>query len=166
MERLEPRPYSPPRRQPAEPARVPRRFGMGTLLLAVTLYGLLFSLLQATGASWGVYLVVSGYLALIALAQMLLFGGKKPRLASFVAGGACGSVLGVCGAVVDHANPAQWPAYAFQGFFLGGLLGYAAGCLLAGVFLLLKSFQKREPDPADDTPFAIREDEPEESDVE
>jgi hypothetical protein len=97
---------------------------MGTLLLAVTLYGLLFSLLQATGAHWVVYLVVSGYLALIALAQMLLFGGKKPRLASFVAGG-----------------------------------------MLAGVFLLLSAFQKRKPDAADDSPFAIPDDDRTDDDV-
>jgi hypothetical protein len=33
-------------------------------------------------------------------------------------------------------------------------LGYAAGCLLAGVFLFLNTLRKQKPGPADDTPFA------------
>jgi drug/metabolite transporter (DMT)-like permease len=158
VEPLESRPNLPRPRQPVEPARVPRRFGVGTLLLLVTLYGLLFSLLQATGAPAAVYLVVAGFLTIIALAQMLLFEGKKPRLASFLAGGVCGSVLALCGAIVDASfGHRQSPDLLFESFLVGGLLGYATGCLLAGVFLFLNTFRKREPDPPDDSPFAAED---------
>jgi len=38
-------------------------------------------------------------------------------------------------------------------FLLGGLMGYA-GCLLAGVFLLLKPFEKRREHADEAGPFA------------
>ena len=84
MEQLESRPEVPRRRRPVEPARVPRRFGVGGMLLLVTLYGLVFSLLRVTEAHALACLFIAGFLAVIAVGQMLLFGGEKPRLASFL----------------------------------------------------------------------------------
>jgi cbb3-type cytochrome oxidase subunit 3 len=139
------------------------------MLLLVTLYGLVFSLLRVTEAHALAYLFIAGFLAVIAVGQMLLFGGKKPRLASFVTGAACGCALALARVVL-------YPRFGFDlvmvpfilawAFLMHGLLGYVAGCLLAGVFLVLGAFQKREPDPAEDSPFAIRDDERAESDEE
>jgi drug/metabolite transporter superfamily protein YnfA len=158
MERLEPRPFLPGARQPVEPARVPRRFGVGALLSLVTLFGLVFSMLRAVEAHAAVYLGVGGFLIVIALAQMVLFQGKKPRLASFMAGGVYCSALVVGASVVSAAQGRPPPANFLIGPFLfGGLLGYLAGCVLAGVFLLLKSLHQQEPESDDGSPLAADE---------
>jgi hypothetical protein len=158
MERLEPRPQLPRPLKPVEPARVPRRFGVGALLLLVTLFGFVFSMLRALDAHAAVYLGVGGFLIVIALAQMVLFQGKKPRLASFMAGGVYCSALAVGASVVNtaHGYPPR-PNFLFGPFLFGGLLGYFAGCVLAGVFLLLKSLRQPEPDTDDGSPFAADE---------
>jgi hypothetical protein len=107
-----------------------------------------------------VYLGVGGFLIVIALAQMVLFKGKKPRLASFMAGGVYCSALAVGASVVNtaHGYPPR-PNFLFGPFLCGGLLGYLAGCVLAGVFLLLKSLHQQEPDTDTDdgNPFAADE---------
>ena len=169
MEQLESRPEMPRRRRPAEPARVPRRFGVGGMLLLVTLYGLVFSLLRVTEADALAYLLIAGFLTMIAAGQMLLFGGKKPRLASFLTGGACGCALALPGMIFSLRFGFDFVAALFYlawTFLTYGLFGYLVGCLLAGVFLVVSAFQKQKPDAAGDSPFAICDDERAEDDVE
>lgn len=125
------------------PAGVPRRFGVGTLLVVTTAFALLFGVLRALHVpGWG-FVIVAGYIIVIALGQALLFGGKKPRLASYLVGAITWfgvHLLAVCLAIVlrgswDHLEelfPTMFLALTF-----GGLLGYLTGCLIAGVFLLI-----------------------------
>ena len=76
---------------PADPLRgkvysVPRRFGMGTIFVVTTLFAVLFGILTSVGAPGEFVLILAGFLAIIGFAQMLLFGGKRPRLASVLPG--------------------------------------------------------------------------------
>ncbi len=163
MEPLEPRPSLSQSIGSAEPARVPRRFGVGTLLLFTTMVALLFGLTQAAGVPPVVPISLAVFFTLVGLGQMLLFGGKKPRLASFLVGGVacCAPVL--AGAVADVVASGGFqlielmvPALLFA-FLFGGVMGYVAGCLLAGVFLLLKPFEKRREHANEAGPFAAKE---------
>ncbi len=162
MEPIEPRPPLPQPIRSPEPARVPRRFGVGTLLLFTTMYALLFGLTQAAGVPPLVPISFAVFFTLVGLGQMLLFRGKKPRLASFVVGGAisCLFALGnglmwlFHGAPLDVCSALGMFFILLLAFLEGGLLGYVAGCLLAGVFLLLKPFEKRREQADEAGPFA------------
>jgi len=166
MEPLEPRPSLPPSIAPAEPARVPRRYGVGTLLLFTLLYALLFGLMQAAGAPVVVPISLAVFFALVGLGQMLLFRGKKPRLASFLVGGVVWCLIALADSVmIWRFQAAPFNVYSVVGafyfllimFLCGGLLGYGAGCLLAGVFLLLKPLEKRRGCADEANPFADTE---------
>lgn len=166
MEPLEPRPSLSQPIVPSEPARVPRRFGVGTLLLFTTMYALLFGLMQAAGVPPVVPISLAALFTLVGLGQMLLFRGKRPRLASFLVGGAVSCLLALVnrlGMWLFYGTPLDvWSAlriffFLLPAFLWGGLLGYAAGCLLAGVFLLLKPFEKRREHADEAEPFAATE---------
>ena len=131
------------------PAQVPRRFPVGTMLLLVTVFAIVLSVARTLGATPGLILLIAGWVVLIALAQVLLFHGQKPREASIYGGAAAWFVLGVATILVRLA----WQGAGTQAFteivffaslrtilgaiFLGPALGYATGCALAGVFLVL-----------------------------
>jgi len=167
MEPLEPRPSLSEPLRPAEPARVPRRFGVGTLLLFTTMLALLFGLMQAAGAPPVVPISFAVFFALVGLGQMLLFRGRKPRLASFLVGGVVWCLVALADSVMIwrfQAAPLNvWAAVGvfffilLPSFLCGGLLGYGAGCLLAGVFLLLKPLEKRRECADEANPFADTE---------
>ena len=65
---------------------VPRRFSIGTLMILVTAFAVLFSLLKVLHAPPTVFAGISIFFAWIAACQVLLFKGKNPRLASIVGG--------------------------------------------------------------------------------
>jgi hypothetical protein len=113
----------------------PRVFDLFTLMSVTLAFGLLFSLMKALDASPEVFISVSLFVTLIAVSQMLFFGGNSPRLASLV-GGSLAIVIIFLGLGV-------WYQLAFE-FSVGILclgplgipLGYLAGGLIAGVFLV------------------------------
>lgn len=142
-------------RQARRAARVPRRFGVGVLLLFVLLYALLFSFLSVLGAPPLVFLFLALYVTSIGLGQMLLFGGGKPREASIWVGVPVFLLAHVVGCVAAMAGDLP----------LGGLLGmvcvlvmglalavpisYVTGAAMAGVFLLMDRVRTGvwNPDP-------------------
>jgi hypothetical protein len=122
------------------PARVPRRFATGTLLLLVTLYALMFSCLSWLSAPPPVFAVLAIYLTAIGLGQMLLFGGEKPREASIWVGGPVGAVLvsTVCLAAASAVgrSPNLQDALTLACFWVMGLafcipISYVTGCAMA-----------------------------------
>lgn len=135
----------------------PRRFDLATLLSVSTASALLFGVLRLLGAGpWGFFLI-SAFLTWVALAQAVLYGGKRPRLASLWAGGAVG-LVGACW-LSQNNLPWQWsllrgPWDFFLllfglvvscscGFAFWAFLGYLAGALIAGVFLIADGIRRR-----------------------
>src|SRR5574340_1648210 len=141
---------------------VPRRFAVGTAMLIMTMYGVLFATLRTLGAQPRVCAVVALLFTGVGAAQMLLFRGRRPREASYVAGAVLCPLLYV-GAIqaalvlemrrVLIEGPPLGEVYAAMGgLAMAGIpIGYVAGCLTAGVFLVLDRIDRRWHGPrADD----------------
>jgi len=123
---------------------VPRRFGVGGMLVIVTMFGLLYGGLQWLHAPPLVFLMVAVFFAGLALGQMLLRGGRFPRAASVK----MGAILWPAevfllalyvGYRVNPSGPSVGGALlaAAVNIPIGAFLGYLCGCLVAGVVLLL-----------------------------
>jgi hypothetical protein len=156
-----------------EAVGVPRRFGMAIMLLIMAMYAVLFATMTLLDANPTVFVMIAVLFTGVGLGQMLLFGGRYPRAAS-VWVGACLLPVETLGAMIYWAD--NLIGYGGTGVFLGqvtvltlfsipigALLGYLAGGLTAGVFLLLERYAKRRqpvPDvevwdadaPAEDAP--------------
>jgi hypothetical protein len=115
---------------------VPRRYDLATLMAVTLAYACLFGALRAL--SWPPEAMVwtAGFLTVVGAAQALLFGGKCPRGASYLAG--IGFMLVVM--VMGRGLPGFWEDVLilfFVAIVLPGLvLGYAGGVIVAGVFLV------------------------------
>jgi hypothetical protein len=137
----------PPAERPAgaEPFGVPRRFGIGTILVVTTAFGLLLSLLQVLGAPPGVVWFVIVFISLVGLGQMLLFGAKQPRMASIVVGAIClplmtfATLVFVSPRGVDGEEAA---CTTMAAAIFGGGFGYLAGGVVAGVFLIMDGVEQ------------------------
>ena len=141
-------------RAPGRPqVGVPRRFSIGTLMILVTAFAVLFSLMKTLDVHPAIFVWVSVFVAGVAACQVLLFQGKNPRKASFVGGYIVGGVIGVGTAVVagfvEQSAGTFVEALVFWFLFvalLGGPFGYLAGCVVAGIFLAWKD---QDPEPTD-----------------
>ena len=127
---------------------VPRRFGLGTIFVVMTLFALLFSAMTSWGLPGESILILAGFLVCVGVAQMLLFGGKRPRAASMAAGAVFPFALIVVFVLFDvfyfgvgfntleirsQINELFDPGYAI----LGAVTGYAGGGVVAAVFLIM-----------------------------
>jgi len=128
-----------------EPYGMPRRFGLGTIMLLTTLFGILLTALIENGVPrLGVAVVVT-FVFLIGAAQVILFGGKHPRKASIVAGAILVALIAVSVGLVERNFRGQvdrnFLGTALFGLplwaSLGGLFGYASGGIVAGIFLIM-----------------------------
>ena len=124
-------------RRPLDPRGfgVPRRFTVGTMLAAMLLYAILFSLLVAIEVPPEGIGTVALFVTFIGLSQAVLFGGRHPLRASALTGaviGYLGIVLFVAGTMggprgrLDGAAllfVVILPAYvAFFAFMLGAVI--------------------------------------------
>src|SRR6266478_1498195 len=80
-------PAKPPNR--AAPYCVPRRFGIGTILVVTTAFAGLLAFLRWFGAPPQAVGFLLGYISLVGLGQAVLFRGCRPRLASIATGSVC-----------------------------------------------------------------------------
>jgi RimJ/RimL family protein N-acetyltransferase len=138
-----------------EIAGVPRRFGVGVLMILVTMFAVLFALMQSLDTTPRVFAIVAVLFVGVAAGQVLLFEGKKPRAASICVG-AILFPLEIFALVVYEMffgrhgwalNPVD---VCFSLKFLipgGALFGYLAGGLTAGIFLVLNRFRKDSDQP-------------------
>ena len=127
-----------PEDTPAHPSKVkvysvPRRYDLATMFAVSVAYALLFATMRCSGSEPVSFAIVAGFFTFVGLAQALLFGGKAPRAASIVAGVVCwGAIQFVQGILVfDHSLE-----LLVFGSVCGAILGYVAGALIAGVFLV------------------------------
>ena len=127
----------------ADVASVPRRFGVGVLLILMTAFAVLFSAMQTVGVRAGGFILVAGLFLGVTLGQILLFQGKKPREASLGAGGVTFPlevlVLCLCKGLLDRRCAEFGMSMVCCAAVAGAPLGYLAGCLMAGMFLVQES---------------------------
>ncbi len=133
-------------------ASVPRRFGVGVLMILMTAFAVLFAGMRTVGVRPEVFLLVSGLFLGVTLGQILLFQGKKPREASLWAGGVVFplEVLALC--LFDESSSRAGGTFVSSmiccSAVAGVPLGYLAGCIVAGVFFVQESFRRRLHLPA------------------
>jgi hypothetical protein len=141
--------------KPSQPAvSVPRRFSVGTMMILVTAFAVLLGILKSFGVPPEVFAAVAAFIAGVGACQVLLFKGQDPRRASFYGGMITSGVLAVVTALVAWLQTASVEfviGFLFGGALLaailGGPLGYAAGCLIAAIFLV-----RKEPGDAESMP--------------
>lgn len=151
---------------PSDVVGMPRRFGAGRLLALITFFAMVFALLRWLGAVWFVFLMVGLFFASMGLGQMLLYGGRRPRRASCVAGAVVLPVLFLVGMLAAFASDLGGGLLGVPGGLvaklvsasilfipIGAGLGYLAGGLVAGLFLVMDrrwdvgSHRTRRPKP-------------------
>jgi len=143
--------------KPSQPAvSVPRRFSVGTMMILVTAFAMLLGILKTVGVPPLEFAAISLFIAGVGVCQVLLFKGMDPRKASFFGGMISFAVVAVLVALVavfqapsvEIAIEVVFYGCLFAPIF-GGPLGYAAGCLVAAIFLVRKEPDDAEPAPED-----------------
>jgi hypothetical protein len=131
-----------------------RRLDLASLLVMTSLLAVLFSLLRVSGGPWWLAMLLCGALLAVGTAQALLFGGHRPRTASVAAGIAMALllVLGISAGELlavyreDRWSAGEWAIRLGVGLVTavghGALLGYLAGGLVGGVFLLAQALRR------------------------
>ena len=128
-------PLEPPK---GEQVGVPRRFGIGILMILTAAFAVLCGVLQSLDAQPPEFTIIGILFFGVAAGQVLLFQGTNPRLASVIVGGILFPLETVVYyAIMGARNPVD--AYVVVGLsvFGGPLFGYLAGGLTAGLFLVL-----------------------------
>ncbi len=146
----------------------PRVFDLFTLLAVTLAFALLFALLRVAepvlmGSLPMVAISISVFATGIAIAQLALWGGNRPRIASLAAGPGLWLLISLASAFPDllrQQDPMQFIALIVLSV-LGVPAGYLGGGLVAGVFLLADIFRtrfmKQEAAPTDTSSAAIWE---------
>jgi hypothetical protein len=110
-----------------------------TIFAVTTAYAMLFAALSALRWPPAASACAAGFVTLIGISQMLLFGGQRPRAASVIAGTTL-LMLGTIGAwVANGARQYPDPALLMGGLctaLSGAVLGYLSGACVGGVFLV------------------------------
>lgn len=133
------------------PVGVPRRFGLGSLFVLSTFSSGVFFLAQALDTSRAGIAMIAVFLVIIGAAQWIIGEGPRARWASAITGGILLGIVAVAVAVVsirqtlyiDGPNSVPVTIDLFNillslpfALLMGGTLGYLAGTLVAGVFLV------------------------------
>jgi hypothetical protein len=119
-------------------AGVPRQFGVGTALLIMTMFAILFAVLQMLRVSAGDFAIISLFFFGVGVGQALFFHGQRPMLASIVMGVVMILALGVFDVAINGIVSYD-KLFAFLIFgvcFGGAIFGCLAGLLIASVFLI------------------------------
>jgi hypothetical protein len=141
---------------------IPRKFGIAILMMQVTLFAMVFSILKWINAS-PIFYGLCGVLVLgVALGQMFLFGGKYPRAASIWTGAILlpaeiGAVNLFSNLFFQQNYNFSFPDRLITTFLLmlctvplGAFMGYLAGGLTAGVVLILEWKNRQSPAPTEE----------------
>lgn len=118
---------------------VPRRFDLATIFTVTLAYAVLFALMPIVRSSVAISIAIAGFVTLVGVAQATLFGGQRPREASLACGAGSFLVIGIAIAIWDGLSApfnTLVGTLCFGSFVLGGTLGYFAGVLVGGVFLV------------------------------
>ena len=131
---------------------VPRRFSMSALFAMMTLYAVVFAVMQSLDTNPTVFTAIAVLLTGVGAGQTLLFGGKLPRAASVCVGAVLLPLEILAAAVYYYLSSPRASFSAEYGIGIvvvmiicvpvGGFLGYLAGGLAGGVFVLLDLLAK------------------------
>lgn len=116
----------------------PRRFDLATIFVVIIFYSCLLGLFVGFGVPDEITLSILGFLTVIAVAQPVMFGGRKPRLASVVVGGLAWPVLFILTTFMS-GRMVPTSAVLFGGLCsipIGLMFGYLGGATVGGVFLI------------------------------
>ncbi len=134
----------------------PRVFDLFTLLAVTLAFALLFGGLQLLepmlqGGVESLSIVLGVFVTGVAVFQMLLWGGKKPRLASLVAGPILWvAIFVIYGAIESRGRFDPLAVFgALCSSVLGVPAGYIGGALVAGVFLIADFLRTRDMSKSD-----------------
>lgn len=143
----------------------PRVFDLFTLLAITLAFAMLFTFMRLLSPLLGnndgaVTIVISLFVSFIAIGQMLLCGGKRPRIASIATGPIAWQALGI--GIAFWMIPKQEVSTFLVTTFsfvtcsstLGFFAGYLGGAAVAGVFLIADFLRKRymqEAEPKKDS---------------
>lgn len=140
----------------------PRVFDLFTMLAITLAFALLFAFMKLLEPAFSasmplVMFAISAFLVLTGLGQAIFWNGKKPRIASLATGPLNFAIVGVALLMLssEMRNPAMMIGLVCLS--ISGLpLGYLAGTVVAGVFLLADKFRQsympaetREVEPVD-----------------
>lgn len=132
-------------RKPSEPFGVPRRFGIGTILIVTAAYGVLLAILRLARWDPAAIFWALGFISAVGLGQMLLFNAKRPREASIVTG-AIALPPAILGTLLTYDTRPNNPMESFCGLVcavpFGAVAGYLAGGVVAGVFLIMDAVER------------------------
>jgi hypothetical protein len=134
---------SPERSNEELPAAVPRRFGVGTLLVISAAYAALFGGLRAIGYPGVAIAAIAIFLTAAGLGQMI-FGQRAARLGSMVAGAIMGPVIFLMEILMLNRVHRADDLLAGLACWIttGGVFGYFAGTLVAGIFLVMDALNR------------------------
>jgi putative addiction module component (TIGR02574 family) len=150
---------------PHRPARVsklysaPRRFDLATIFAVTAAYSILLGGMSALRFPPEVSCYVAAFITLVGIGQAVLFRSSMPRLASVLTGMVAYFLCTISFALVEPRFDlfGFMPAAIVFSIVFGGLLGYLAGVLVGGVFLVADVLRQRygRPTDADDAPAAF-----------
>ena len=130
--------------------QVPRRFGLRTILVVTGSFAALLSAVQWTNTSLVDLILYASFVVVVAGSQIVL--ERSPRLASILAGACFLSILKIAtliiaGGLAEMINTGPFIGLFSEGRFIflplfGALLGYLAGTILAGLYLVIDTIQR------------------------
>jgi hypothetical protein len=134
---------------------LPKRFSMAVLMSWVTLFAVVFSVMQAIHTPPEIFGLVTVLMFCVGIGQMWLFGGTNPRGASIVTGAVVLPIevflLNVTAGYFFFRPPssvgeriAESIPAAIVSIPLGAFFGYLAGGITAGIVLGLNYLEKRK----------------------
>jgi hypothetical protein len=124
-----------PRLLSETPYSVPRRYDLATLFFVTTAYALLFAALRLIRLPPRAVGTIALLLALVGIAQAVLFKGKAPRAASITVGTIFVGIVYVM-AIPGPMSIEDLTPLLLSSALLGPVVGYLCGVLVGGVFLV------------------------------
>jgi hypothetical protein len=124
-----------PRLLSETPYSVPRRYDLATLFFVTTAYALLFAVLRLIRLPPKAVGTSALLLALVGIAQAVLFKGKAPRAASIAVGTIFVGIVYVM-AIPGPMSIENLTPLLLSSALAGPIVGYLCGVLVGGVFLV------------------------------
>ena len=121
---------------------VPRRYDLATLFVMSLAFALLFGGMRLLNWPPQAALLTGLYISLVGLGQAILFKGSAPRLASVIVSTVYWPIL-VVFFMVRYGRIAYVLNGAVIAAIWGAVVGYFAGTLIGGVFLVAEAVRSR-----------------------